>query len=471
MSNNTSDIKRIINNRVIPLTLAAVAVISLSVILSPVTIAPGESIQQAVDSAQPGSKITVQAGVYPEQVTISRPLTLIASGEVKVNGFIVKADDVTIQGFDITSPKDATGYGVRVYNARCRIFDNYIHDTWWDGILLEASSDACLIAGNKFERTSQTAAEVRGNNHIIEDNEVVDVYQTPPGSTFTRAQGADADGFRFFGGGHYFLNNYIHDIGYGTATNPDPHTDCFQSWKDTAPRSQAHDITFDGNICFLSWDDDPQVSKAYQFGNVVNTTVINNVSRTRMAAVVQDGSRDIQFVHNTFIGDGSLSWGIELNKNVTGVTVASNIFYHQENGYGYLITKSGVTGTFGGNCVYTTTRTPPGSPRPGDVWGLDPLFVDYDNDDFRLQPNSPCVGMGAFPVAVTVTPSATLSVTPTATVTPAQSKTPSRTLTRTATVTRTLTQTNTPTLTMTSTPTPVCRILEDDKYEIRVCEK
>ncbi|MBI3165164.1 MAG: right-handed parallel beta-helix repeat-containing protein [Chloroflexi bacterium] len=408
----SNDIKRTINNKVIPLTLAAVAVISLSVILSPVTIAPGESIQQAVDSAQPGSKITVQAGVYPEQVTISRPLTLIAEGQVKVNGFVIKADDVTIQGFDITS----TGYGVRVYNARCRIFDNYIHDTWWDGILLEASSDACLIAGNKFERTSQTAAEVRGNNHIIEDNEVVDVYQTPPGSTFTRAQGADADGFRFFGGGHYFLNNYIHDIGYGTATNPDPHTDCFQSWKDTAPRSQAHDITFDGNVCFLSWDDDPQVSKAYQFGNVVNTTVINNVSRTRMAAVVQDGSRDIQFVNNTFIGDGSLSWGIELNKNVTSITVTGNIFYHQENGYGYLITKSGVTGTFGGNCVYTTTRTPPGSPRPGDVWGLDPLFVDYDNDDFRLQSNSPCAGMGVV-LQPTATPAPTETPIPTITAT------------------------------------------------------
>lgn len=441
-----SDIKRIINNRVIPLTLAAVAVISLSVILSPATIAPGESIQQAVDSAQPGSKITVQAGVYPEQVTISRPLTLIAEGQVKVNGFVIKADDVTIQGFDITS----TGYGVRVYNARCRIFDNYIHDTWWDGILLEASSDACLIAGNKFERTSQSAAEVRGNNHIIEDNEVVDVYQTPPGSTFTRAQGADADGFRFFGGGHYFLNNYIHDIGYGTATNPDPHTDCFQSWKDTAPRSQAHDITFDGNVCVLSWDDDPQVSKAFQFGSVVNATVINNVSRTRMAAVVQDGSRGIQFVNNTFIGDGSLSWGIELNKNVTSITVTGNIFYHQENGYGYLITKSGVTGTFGGNCVYATTRTPPGSPRPGDVWGLDPLFVDYDNDDFRLQSGSPCDAMGAF-----------LQPTVTETITPTSTRTPSPTASETAT----------PTLTVTATPTQVCHVLEDAKYVITVCEK
>lgn len=397
-----------------------------------------KSIQAKVNAAGAGDTIIIPAGVYPEQVTISRPLTLIAEGQVKVNGFVIKADDVTIQGFDIT----ATGYGVRVYNARCRIFDNYIHDTWWDGILLEASSDACLIAGNKFERTSQSAAEVRGNNHIIEDNEVVDVYQTPPGSTFTRAQGADADGFRFFGGGHYFLNNYIHDIGYGTATNPDPHTDCFQSWKDTAPRSQAHDITFDGNVCVLSWDDDPQVSKAFQFGSVVNATVINNVSRTRMAAVIQDGSRDIQFVHNTFIGDGSLSWGIELNKNVTGVTVASNIFFHQENGYGYLITKSGVTGTFGGNCVYATTRTPPGSPRPGDVWGLDPLFVDYDNDDFRLQSNSPCAGMGAV-LQPTATPTETPVPTVTATFTPSP----------------------------TATPTQVCRALEDDKYTILICEK
>lgn len=394
-------------NILVSLTLALGSFFNVQALSKASAMMVTQSIQQAVDAAEAGGIVIIAAGNYQEQVTVSKPLTLQAQGVVKVNGFIVKADDVTINGFDITSPKTSNGFGVRVYNARCKIMNNYIHDTWWDGVLLEASSSGCLVSGNKFERTSQSGAEVRGSNHIIQSNEVVDTLQTPPGSTFTRSQGADADGFRFFGSGHQFIGNYIHDIKSGTSTNPDPHTDCFQSWKDTSPRTSASNILFRDNKCFLSWDNNGNPSsKIFQFGSVSNVIAENNLSRTRMVSIVQDGSHDIQFIHNTFIGDGSLSWGIELNKSVTNVTVNDNIFYHQENGYGYLITKSGVTGNFGHNCVYTTTRTPPGSSRPGDVWGLDPLFVDLYNDDFHLQPNSSCAGIGAFQSsAPTVTPS------------------------------------------------------------------
>lgn len=437
---------------------AVAAAVTLGAVLlapSPIAVTPGQSLQAAVNSAAAGDTIVVAAGTYAEQVTVSKPLTLQAQGVVKVNGFIVKADDVTISGFDITSPKTSSGFGVRVYNARCKILNNYIHDTWWDGILLEAASSGCLVSGNKMERVSQSGAEVRGSNHIIQNNEVVDTLQTPPGSTFTRSQGADADGFRFFGNGHQFIGNYIHDIKSGTSTNPDPHTDCFQSWKDTSPRTSASNILFRDNKCFLSWDNNGNPSsKIFQFGSVSNVIAENNQSRTRMVAIVQDGSHDIQFIHNTFIGDGSLSWGVEINSGVTNITVQDNIFYHQENGYGYL-PKRGSTGLNAGhNCVYTTTRTPPGSPMPGDAWGLDPLFIGYASDDFRLQPGSPCAGIGVVydANAPTATASNTPSVTPSRTPTPI---TPSRTPSPTPTLFAIATDTPAPPKTATPRPT-VC---------------
>lgn len=44
------------------------------------TVHPGESIQEAVDAAQPGDSITVLAGTYHESVQITKPLTLRGSG-------------------------------------------------------------------------------------------------------------------------------------------------------------------------------------------------------------------------------------------------------------------------------------------------------------------------------------------------------------------------------------------------------
>ncbi|MFG2874107.1 nitrous oxide reductase family maturation protein NosD [Streptomyces sp. NPDC048337] len=44
------------------------------------TVHPGESIQEAVDAAQPGDSITVLAGTYHESVHITKPLTLSGSG-------------------------------------------------------------------------------------------------------------------------------------------------------------------------------------------------------------------------------------------------------------------------------------------------------------------------------------------------------------------------------------------------------
>lgn len=359
------------------------------------TVSPGSSIQSAINTAQAGDLIQVLAGNYQEQITISKSLSLKAIGSAKTLGFIIKADGITIEGFDISSPKTSSGFGVRIYNSNCKVLNNYIHDTWWDGILLEASSNNCRISNNKIERASQSGAEVRGSGHIIEYNEITDTIQTPPGSSFTRSDGADSDGFRFFGNNHSFIGNYIHDIKEGTATNPNPHMDCFQSWKDRSPRSQATNIVFRDNRCMLSWGNDKVSSaKMFQFGNVVGATVENNISRTRMVSIVQDGSRDITFLRNTFVGDGPQSWGIELNSGVTNVTVRDNIFYHQENGYGYL-PKSVTVLDAGHNCVYTITRTPPGRQNPGDIWGKDPLFVNYAQDDFNLKPNSPCLGTGA----------------------------------------------------------------------------
>ncbi|MFC9298898.1 nitrous oxide reductase family maturation protein NosD [Streptomyces sp. NPDC057011] len=64
------------------------------------TVHPGESIQEAVDAAQPGDSITVLAGTYHESVHITKPLTLRGSGAKTVitpPAAGVRADDACAQ--------------------------------------------------------------------------------------------------------------------------------------------------------------------------------------------------------------------------------------------------------------------------------------------------------------------------------------------------------------------------------------
>src|SRR5258708_29120923 len=60
-------------------------------------------------------------------------------------------------------------------------------------------------------------------------------------------EGADGEGFRFVGQHQVVRSNYAHDIYTALPTNPDPHTDCFQTWG--SPAMQVDDILIERNIC------------------------------------------------------------------------------------------------------------------------------------------------------------------------------------------------------------------------------
>jgi len=96
--------------------------------LSPATACT--TIQAAVDLASPGETINVAAGTYAEHVTIDKSLTLngansgiacratrsdesIISGDAGNTGAVaITADDVTLNGFQITDPDNALGSGI-----------------------------------------------------------------------------------------------------------------------------------------------------------------------------------------------------------------------------------------------------------------------------------------------------------------------------------------------------------------------
>src|SRR3970282_66540 len=97
---------------------------SPSVQVSTVTVSQGESIQAAVDQAAAGDTISVHAGVYGEQVTIDKPLTVEAFGDGEAivdgecsrdHGFLVTNNlagsnpvGVTLRGLTVRNTKNAS---------------------------------------------------------------------------------------------------------------------------------------------------------------------------------------------------------------------------------------------------------------------------------------------------------------------------------------------------------------------------
>ncbi len=124
------------------------------------TVAPGQSIQAAVDRAQPGDRIEVMPGTYNESVTVDfddiefiglsengeRP---VLDGKGKMNDAILASgNNFVISGFEI---RDYKGNGVVVNKAKNSTFKNVVcHNTGkygvypvlCDGVLV----DGCIVS-------------------------------------------------------------------------------------------------------------------------------------------------------------------------------------------------------------------------------------------------------------------------------------------------------------------------------------
>ena len=133
-----------------------------------ITVSPGQSIQTALNNANSGDTVLVQAGTYPGRLSLKKPsVKLVAQGKVLINGAIyVQSDNSTVQGFTISSP------------------------------------------------TEEAGIRTEANNNLIENNEIYHMKQ---------------DGIWFFGSNNVFRGNYIHDI-LAPGFSGDPHADCFQTW-------------------------------------------------------------------------------------------------------------------------------------------------------------------------------------------------------------------------------------------------
>jgi hypothetical protein len=276
---------------------------------------PWKSIHEAAEKLTSGDTVLVLPGAYHERIHVTRsgaeehPITYKASGRAITGGFTIHADYIRLVGFEITSENRLydDNYGVYVRGQHDDILDNYIHDIYNEGIILDGSgkhgSEATaynVVRGNRIYRASGCGIHVDGKANLIEGNDISRMVQYPPGGPMF--EGADADGIRPFGTGHVIRNNRIHDIRVGDLGNLDPHIDCFETW------GPATNILFENNVCDIGTSEYVPVQGAQienGSGLVNHLTFRNNhFSHVRIGIHFERlGTTDItaiRVVHNVF---------------------------------------------------------------------------------------------------------------------------------------------------------------------------
>lgn len=372
---------------------------------------PWRTIQRAADSLEPGETVLVNAGHYDERVKIlisgreGAPIAFQAVGSVQMNGFTINANYISIQGFYITDTpdNDIDGMGIFVSGSHCKIANNHVFFATRGGLFLDSASSECQVTNNQLERNSQFGIEVHGNQHTISDNEIWGTIQYHP-NWLNPPSWVDADGIRFFGSGHIFRGNYIHDISFYDPENIDPHIDGFQTW-DGQGYQAGTNCTFENNRIVLPAGNGHHETAGFQLeGGVQNIIIKNNIVMAFVGVnAYKNGNppyttpSDISVWNNDFIGDlGYRSLGhpagIEM-EDVTNTSIENNIFANQPSQVVYTANSSGVTADY--NLAYNSDGTlPDGSIQAHDLWGVNPEFLDLINGDYHLQMKSPAIDAG-----------------------------------------------------------------------------
>ncbi|MFH2008734.1 MAG: LamG-like jellyroll fold domain-containing protein [bacterium] len=407
------------------------------------------TLQECVDQAEPGDHCLVEPGQYgrtevvlggtPDQWIVLRavrapsathlqPLPLYdpadpvaLPGNPAVNavtrGFAIEASYVRVEGFEVTAvfdpEADFPGRGAigLTGSSHVEVVGNLIHDANaevdsynYQGIRADGHDNSdILLWGNTLTRNQGTGISIFGTDWRIECNDISHTLDTNSDSGLH--VGGDSDAIRFFGTGHRIRYNYIHDL-LDEEQLGDPHIDAFQVFTVWPDSQYAHDIVIEGNYVYDSgqmlMSSDESESEGGEDA-LSDITFRGNVFRkTRAMAIIVASATD----HFTFINNVvTEAWYTAIS--VTGgshhVVVVNNIFYNngqsnplQPAGQALADEDSRIGSIWDYNLHYPDFTWPEkvaGDDEHG-MYGVDPLFLDVERQDYRVIGSSPACGAG-----------------------------------------------------------------------------
>lgn len=361
---------------------------------------PWKTLAKANSAVGSGSNtINVASGTYNESIVetnsgadSSNLLRWLASGTVQINGYFeIQGNNVALQGFTLTASDPSWNGTIQISGSGCYVASNTVINSSRTGISLTDSSSACVVTGNTIQKTWLDGIALHGTNHLIQNNDISDIRCAIGGNSWN-----DANGIEFFGSGHRFVGNYIHNITFAANPGYSPHIDAFQTYS-----PGATNCTFEKNRIDLLQSVDfsaDQSCTTWMLQGATYITIKNNISRNYLGINTGGGGNsNLTIVANTFLNDLNLNtsyWpsgvGVE---NVSNCILENNIFYnHYYKGWEAKGSNPGLVVDY--NTVYRSSGSYTEIREPHDVWALDPQFVN-PSSDWSLQASSPCIDKGA----------------------------------------------------------------------------
>jgi hypothetical protein len=241
------------------------------------------------------------------------------------------------------------------------------------------------VEGNYVEKTCFGYA-LNGTYNIFQKNE----------ATLLKKNGncGDVDYMRFFGTGHVIKNNSFHGINMNEIGNA--HVDCFQTFDNGGPDYIIRDVIIENNFCADAAQGMMLEGKIYKQsrGLIVRNNVFTRCGAWCVCAV---DIAEVRFLNNTCDTTGGLHgiWCRGEN-SVATCEFKNNLIYGTGTLYGVLETASLIDGNATspgkGNLLFQPGRTITGFAN--DLKNQDPLFIDRNSNNYRIQSNSPAKNAG-----------------------------------------------------------------------------
>lgn len=147
---------------------------------------PGESIQAAVDAADPDDIIIVKDGTYIENINVYKRLTIqsengavnciVKAANLSDDVFKVTSNYVKINGLTVTGVPEwewSPSAGISLYGANhCNISNNNASNNGYNGVYLEDSNNNTLIHNNANSNIGWGIDLFRSSNNTLTNNNV-----------------------------------------------------------------------------------------------------------------------------------------------------------------------------------------------------------------------------------------------------------------------------------------------------------
>jgi hypothetical protein len=296
----------------------------------------------------------------------------------------LNAAHLRIEGFNITIPDALTGwhekFGVFVRSDFVEVRDNYFFDiksAAINGDWGRPWPKNAYIVKNHIYR-SQMGIIARGDNWIVEDNEVRRLVWWAKG---------DSDYARFFGDGIVFRGNVFH--GTFKSEIGAAHVDCWQTFNQNG--EYATNTTIESNICRDASQGMMLETVEARGATVYNVLVRNNVFADLWSwgIATKNEIGTLRVLNNVFANIRYHGVGCDV---ASSCEVRNNVFYNAGSNY-WKRAEAILVGS--NNLLFSTTRLLNAGQYPDDIVNVDPLFVDAEGHDFRLRGESRGIDAGS----------------------------------------------------------------------------